>query len=65
MIPIHEVSQKLIQIGGWSQDGGLGGRGIRVSSQLGPLPGTSGGPRTPKGTGGTPSDQVGRGACGE
>ena len=54
MIPIHEVSQKLIQIGGWSQDGGLGGRGIRVSSQLGPLPGTSGGPQTPTGTGGSP-----------
>ena len=47
--------------GGRSQDGGLGGHGIRVSAQLGHLPGTGGGPRTPKGTGGTPSDRVGRG----
>ena len=39
-----------------SQDGILGGCGIRVSSQLGHLPGTSGGPQTPKGMGGTPSD---------
>ena len=46
---------------GQSQDGILGGYGIRVSAQLGHLPGTSGGPRTPKGTGGTPSNQVGRG----
>ena len=37
-----------------SQDGVLGGREIRVSSQLGHLPGTGGGPWTPKGTGGTP-----------
>ena len=49
---------------GRSQDGGLG-RGIRVSSQLGHLPGTGAGPWTPKGTGGTPSDWVGRGAWGE
>ena len=38
---------------------------IRVSAQLGQLPGTGGGPQTPKGTGGTPSDRVGRGAWGE
>ena len=44
------------------QDGILGGHGILISAQLGRLPGTGGGPRTPKGTGGTPSDQVGRGA---
>ena len=43
----------------------LGGRGIRVSAQLGHLPGPSGGPRTPKGMGGTPSDRVGCGAWGE
>ena len=43
----------------------LGGHGIRISSWLGHLPGTSGGPRTPKGTGGTPRDQVGRGTWGE
>ena len=28
---------------GWSQDGGLVGHGIRVSAQLGHLPGTGGG----------------------
>ena len=43
----------------------LGGRRIRGFSQLGHLPGASGAPRTPKGTGGTPSDQVGCGASGE
>ena len=32
---------------GQSQDGTLGGHGIHISSQLGQLPGTSGGPRTP------------------
>ena len=52
-------------LGGRSQDGILGGCGIRVSSQLGHLPGTSGGPRTPKQVGGTPSDWVGRGSLGE
>ena len=51
--------------GGQSQDGRLGGCGIRGSAQLGHLPGTGGGPRTPKGTGGTPSDRVGCGAWGE
>ena len=40
---------------GWSQDGLLGGCRIRVSSKLVHLPGTSGGPWTPKGTGGTAS----------
>ena len=40
----------------WSQDSALGGHRIHVSSQLGHLPGTGGGPRTPKGMGGTPSD---------
>ena len=50
---------------GRSQDGVLGGRGICVSSQLGHLPGTGGGPWTPEGTGGTPSDRVGCGAWGE
>ena len=38
------------------------GHGIHASSQLGHLPGTGGGPRTPKGMGETPSDRVGRGA---
>ena len=47
---------------GRSQDGVLGGLGIHVSSQLGHLPGTGEGPQTPKGTGRTPSDQVGHGA---
>ena len=47
------------------EDAVVGGRGIRVSSQLGHLPGTSGGPRTPKEMGGTPSNQVGRGAWGQ
>ena len=50
---------------GRSQNGRLGGRGIHDSTQLGHLPGTGGGPRTPKGTGGTPSDWVGRGAWGK
>ena len=50
--------------GAHSQDGVLGGRGIQVSSQLGHLPGTGGGPETPKGTGGTPSDRVGHGTWG-
>ena len=31
------------RLGGWSQDGILGGRGIRISSQLGHIPGTGGG----------------------
>ena len=48
---------------GWSQDGRLGGRRIRVSA-LGHLPGTGGGPWTPKRTGGTPSDWVGCAASG-
>ena len=47
---------------GQSQDGGLGGHRIRVSTQLGHLPGTGGGPQTPKGTGGTPSDWL-AGSC--
>ena len=46
---------------GWSKDGVLEGCGILISSQLGHLPGTGGGPRTPKGMGGTPSDRVGHG----
>ena len=46
------------------QDGKLGGRGIHVSTQLGHLSGTSGGPRTPKGMGGTPRNWVGHGAWG-
>ena len=49
---------------GQSQDGVLGGSIIRISSQLGHLPGTRGGPQTPKGTGGNPSDRVGREAWG-
>ena len=49
---------------GRSQDGVLGGHGIRVSSQLGHLPDTGWGPLTPKGTGGTPSDRVGHGVWG-
>ena len=45
------------EILGWgTQDGLLGGCGICISSQLGHLPGTGGGPWTPKGTGGTPSN---------
>ena len=52
-------------MGGQNQDGILGGRGIRVSSQLGHLPATGGGPLTHKGTGGTPSDWEGRGVWGE
>ena len=39
----------------WSQDGGVGGRRVRVSSQLGHLPGAGGGCQTPKGTGGIPA----------
>ena len=50
---------------GRSQDDVLGGCGICVSSQLGHIPGTRGGPWTPKGTGGTPSDWAGRGVWGE
>ena len=38
----------------WSQDGGIEGSRVHVSSQLGQLLGTGQGPRTPKGTGGTP-----------
>ena len=49
---------------GRSQDGGLGGHGIRISAQLGHLPGTGGGPRTSKRMGGTPSDWVEPGAWG-
>ena len=56
------MSLTLKEDGGVEKDGGLEGHGIRVSAQLGPLPGTGGGPQTPKGTGGTPSDRVGRGA---
>ena len=50
---------------GRSQDGVLGGCGVRVSAQLGHLPGPGGGPRTPKGTEGTSSDCVGCGTWGE
>ena len=53
--------QELIQNGlkgWWNQDGGLGGRGIHASAQLGHLPGTGGEPWAPKGMGGTPSDWV-------
>ena len=39
------------------QGGRLGGCGICVSAELGHLPFTGGGPRTPKGMGGSPSDQ--------
>ena len=52
---------KKLLFGGQSQDAVLGGCGIRISSQLGHLPGTGGGPRTPKGAGGAPSDRVGHG----
>ena len=38
----------------WSQDSRLGGHGVRISSQLGHIPGTSGGPWTLKCMGGTP-----------
>ena len=38
---------------GWSQDSGVGGCRVHVSSQLGHLPGAGGGLWTPKGTGGT------------
>ena len=48
-----------MSIEGWSQDGRPGGCGVRVSSQLGHLPGTGGGPWTPKGVGGTP-ERLGR-----
>ena len=44
---------------GRSQDGRVGVRGVCISSQLGHLPGTGGGPWTPKGMGGTPK-QPGR-----
>ena len=44
---------------GRSQDGILGGCGIHVSTQLVHLPGTSGVPQTPKGTGRNPQ-QLGR-----
>ena len=40
---------------GQSNDGGVGGCGVRISSQLGQLPGTGGGPRTPNGMGGIPT----------
>ena len=50
---------KKLSIKGRCQDGGLGGRGIPASSQLGHLPGTGGGPRKPKGTGGTPVTRLG------
>ena len=53
------------QFFGGSQDGRVGGRSIHVSTQLGRLPGTGGGPQTPKGRGGIPSDLVGCGAWGE
>lgn len=39
---------------GQRQDGGAVGSGVRVSSQLGRLPSTGGGPWRPKGMGGTP-----------
>ena len=48
-----------MELGGQSQDGVLRRHGVCVSSQLGQLPGTGGGPRTPKGTGRRPSDWVG------
>ena len=50
--------KKLLE--GRSQDGRLGGCGICLSAQLGHLPGTGRGPQTPRGTGGTPSNWVGR-----
>ena len=53
------LSDKTDTAEGRNQDGILGEYGICVSSQLGHLPGTSGGPRTPKGMGGTPSNQIG------
>ena len=55
---------KIVGFRGWSQDCVLGGRWIHILPQPGHLPGTSGWPRTPKGTGGTPSNQVGRGVLG-
>ena len=55
---------KNLPAGGQSQDGRLEGHGIHVSTQLGHLPGTGGGPQTRKGMGGTPSDQVGYGTWG-
>ena len=65
MFIVENTEKYIKEKGGQSQDGILGGRGIRVSSQLGHLPGTGGGPRTPKGMGGTPSDWVGHGEWGE
>ena len=53
-----------MELGGQSQDGVLRRHGVCVSSQLGQLPGTGGGPRTPKGMGGTLSDWVGCGGWG-
>ena len=54
---VRNWSKKELSRGG-SQDGRLGGRRIHVSAQLGHLLGTGGGPQTPKGMGGTPSDRV-------
>lgn len=62
------ISTKAIRakiINPFPEDAVLEGRGIRVSKQLGHIPGTGWGPRTPKGMRGTPSDQVGRGSWGE
>ena len=44
---------------GQSQDGEAVGCGVRISSQLGHLPSTGGGPWRPKGMGGTP-ESLGR-----
>ena len=44
-----------IKYSGWSQDDRLGGYRVRISTQLGHLPGTGGGPRTSKGMGGMPA----------
>ena len=44
--------------GGQSQDGRPGGHGVHVSAWLGHLQSTGGGPQTPKGMEGTPSNQV-------
>ena len=50
-----------------SEDGRVGGCGVHISSQLGHLAGTGGGPWTLKGTGGTPEqpDRMLRGGRGE
>ena len=48
-------------MGGWSQDGGVGWRGVCISPQLGHLPDAGGGPWRPRGWEEAPSKLVGRG----